>query len=191
MWIGGSNEDPKIFPEGLVIIMCQFVGFRTSSASVVYLLDKIRIVSLSSFLSIGCPWLTHLCYARPAIFKSSPNGWVTGPEGTTLHNSDEDRDEDDDMPPLEANTNRNRPFDVHSDTESDSDSWTGRRLGNSTSWTMSPYGYRPPVHHTWCIYARRIWARHDKLTAQSVKDIVSAFCLTLSGRACWGLSPVV
>ena len=54
MWIGGSNEDPKIFPEGLVIIMCQFVGFRTSSASVVYLLDKIRIVSLllihSSFL---------------------------------------------------------------------------------------------------------------------------------------------
>ncbi|KAF7062054.1 hypothetical protein CFC21_068698 [Triticum aestivum] len=61
----------------------------------------------------------------PAIFKSTPNGWATGPQGTTSqaeeeHNSDED--DDDDMPPLEANTNRNRPFDVHSDTESDSDS---------------------------------------------------------------------
>ncbi|VAI10967.1 unnamed protein product [Triticum turgidum subsp. durum] len=62
----------------------------------------------------------------PAIFKSTPNGWATGPEGTTSqaeeeHNSEEE-DDDDDMPPLEANTNRNRPFDVHSDTESDSDS---------------------------------------------------------------------
>ncbi|XP_037431856.1 probable RNA-binding protein EIF1AD [Triticum dicoccoides] len=61
----------------------------------------------------------------PAIFKSSPNGWATGPQGTTSqaeeeHNSDED--DDDHMPPLEANTNRNRPFDVHSNTESDSDS---------------------------------------------------------------------
>ncbi|XP_048532547.1 probable RNA-binding protein EIF1AD [Triticum urartu] len=61
----------------------------------------------------------------PAIFKLTPNGWATGPQGTTSqaeeeHNSDED--DDDDMPPLEANTNRNRPFDVHSDTESDSDS---------------------------------------------------------------------
>ncbi|XP_044367621.1 probable RNA-binding protein EIF1AD [Triticum aestivum] len=68
----------------------------------------------------------NLCYARPAIFKSTPNGWATGPEGTTSqaeeeHNSEEE-DDDDDMPPLEANTNRNRPFDVHSDTESDSDS---------------------------------------------------------------------
>ncbi|KAF7051248.1 hypothetical protein CFC21_059503 [Triticum aestivum] len=63
---------------------------------------------------------------KPAIFKSTPNGWTTGPEGTTSqaeeeHNSKEEED-DDDMPPLEANTNRNRPFDVHSDTESDSDS---------------------------------------------------------------------
>ncbi|XBH88009.1 hypothetical protein VPH35_075364 [Triticum aestivum] len=63
---------------------------------------------------------------KPAIFKSTPNGWATGQEGTTSqaeeeHNSKEE-DDDDDMPPLEANTNRNRPFAVHSDTESDSDS---------------------------------------------------------------------
>ncbi|KAE8790621.1 putative RNA-binding protein EIF1AD [Hordeum vulgare] len=61
----------------------------------------------------------------PAIFKSTPNGWATGPEGTTSQVEEEqnsDEDEDDDMPPLEANTNRNRPFDVHSDTECDSDS---------------------------------------------------------------------
>ncbi|VAI10965.1 unnamed protein product [Triticum turgidum subsp. durum] len=48
---------------------------------------------------------------RPAIFKSTPNGWATGPEGTTSqaeeeHNSEEE-DDDDDMPPLEANTNGN------------------------------------------------------------------------------------
>ncbi|XP_048573901.1 probable RNA-binding protein EIF1AD [Triticum urartu] len=55
----------------------------------------------------------------PTIFKSSPNGLPTGPEGMTSHDDDDD---DDDMPPLEANTNRNRPFNVHSDTESDSDS---------------------------------------------------------------------
>lgn len=60
----------------------------------------------------------------PAIFKSASNSWATGPEVTTSQvekeqNSDED---DDDLPPLEANTNRNRPFDVQSDTESDSDS---------------------------------------------------------------------
>ena len=34
------------------------------------------------------------------------------------------------------------------------------------------YGYHPPVHHTWCIYACRIWAGHDRLVAQSVKDKV-------------------
>uniref|UniRef100_A0ACD5WI52 Uncharacterized protein n=1 Tax=Avena sativa TaxID=4498 RepID=A0ACD5WI52_AVESA len=61
----------------------------------------------------------------PAMFKSTSNSWSTRTtEGTTPQvkeeqNSDED---DDDLPPLEANTNRNRPFDVHSDTESDSDS---------------------------------------------------------------------
>uniref|UniRef100_A0A8R7RDL0 Uncharacterized protein n=1 Tax=Triticum urartu TaxID=4572 RepID=A0A8R7RDL0_TRIUA len=68
----------------------------------------------------------------PAVFKSTPNGWVTGPEGTTSQakeeqnteeeDDDDDDDDDDDMPPLEANTNQNRPFDIHSDTESDSDS---------------------------------------------------------------------
>ncbi|XP_037428344.1 probable RNA-binding protein EIF1AD [Triticum dicoccoides] len=80
------------------------------------LLDGTRVVTDS----------LDLCYASPAIFKSTPNGWATGQEGTTSqaeeeHNSKEE-DDDDDMPPLEANTNRNRPFAVHSDTESDSDS---------------------------------------------------------------------
>uniref|UniRef100_A0ACD5WRB5 Uncharacterized protein n=1 Tax=Avena sativa TaxID=4498 RepID=A0ACD5WRB5_AVESA len=60
----------------------------------------------------------------PAMFKSTSNRWATGTtEGTASQveeeqNSDED---DDDLPPLEANTNRNRPFDVHSDTESDTE----------------------------------------------------------------------
>ena len=90
--------------------------FRTSPASG-SLLDGTRVVTDS----------LNLCYARPAIFKSTPNGWATGPDGTTSqaeeeHNSEEEEDDDDDMPPLEANTNRNRPFDVHSDTESDSNS---------------------------------------------------------------------
>ncbi|XBI86298.1 hypothetical protein VPH35_094284 [Triticum aestivum] len=60
----------------------------------------------------------------PAIFRSTPNGWATGPEGTSSQADEEQNseEEDDDIPPLEANTNRNSPFDVHSDTESDSDS---------------------------------------------------------------------
>lgn len=31
-------------------------------------------------------------------------------------------DEDDGLPPLEANTNRNRPYELHSDNNSDADS---------------------------------------------------------------------
>ncbi|XBI86308.1 hypothetical protein VPH35_094290 [Triticum aestivum] len=60
----------------------------------------------------------------PAIFRSTPNGWATGPEGTSsqVAEGQNSEEEDDDIPPLEANTNRNRPFDVHSDTESDSNS---------------------------------------------------------------------
>uniref|UniRef100_A0A0A9DA69 S1-like domain-containing protein n=1 Tax=Arundo donax TaxID=35708 RepID=A0A0A9DA69_ARUDO len=61
----------------------------------------------------------------PAIFKSTPNeGSEAGTQGPTAQideepNSDED---DDDLPPLEVNTNRNRPFELHSDSDSGSDS---------------------------------------------------------------------
>uniref|UniRef100_A0ACD5UXY9 Uncharacterized protein n=1 Tax=Avena sativa TaxID=4498 RepID=A0ACD5UXY9_AVESA len=61
----------------------------------------------------------------PAIFKSTSNSWATTTEGTTSQVEEEQNsgdDSDDNLPPLEANTNRNKPFDLHSDSESGSDS---------------------------------------------------------------------
>ncbi|XP_047074812.1 probable RNA-binding protein EIF1AD [Lolium rigidum] len=57
----------------------------------------------------------------PAIFKSTPNGWATGTASQVEEEPGSD-EEDDDLPPLEANRNRHSPFDVLSDSESDSDS---------------------------------------------------------------------
>ncbi|KAH7537694.1 uncharacterized protein LOC107414024 [Ziziphus jujuba] len=62
----------------------------------------------------------------PEIFKSTGGDDSNGSSllGLTPHqeeNEHELSDEDDGLPPLEANTNRIRPFELQSDTESESD----------------------------------------------------------------------
>lgn len=70
--------------------------------------------------------LALITQCRPEIFKSTGGDDSNGSSllGLTPHqeeNEHELSDEDDGLPPLEANTNRIRPFELQSDTESESD----------------------------------------------------------------------
>ncbi|CAI9091903.1 OLC1v1027014C1 [Oldenlandia corymbosa var. corymbosa] len=58
----------------------------------------------------------------PEVFKASNSKQELPPSQTTQVEGDENSSDDDGLPPLEANMNRLRPYQLHSDTESDSES---------------------------------------------------------------------
>ena len=62
---------------------------------------------------------------RPEVFKSMVMGDSTGSlerESSQQEENELESSDDDGLPPLEANTNRIRPFELHEETDSGSDS---------------------------------------------------------------------